>query len=472
MAGKNKNIEPVTPPTSVAPDSDALRASQGWWAEFKKTVEDPDASVYDFLKGDLRSKLDLEQDEGFVDVLSKAQRKAVKEALGLTQPKELRDALKNLEKNRLFFDARGRTVLKLFRLVMDSYIVALHGETTNTTMNQTEATAIHEQVEALIEEQLGNADVLEKVENLAGELTHIERAEIKETVEEAARQLKDKSTISRMADDALALGKTFMKPDTLTGFAIGSLPIITWKYRWALALGLGAFASRKAVYHTGHSLFSLVKGDVKNARAEGAKAMTALKAAGGNVLSVGLSPAFAKLPRGLTSLGPMVADYAYNKFLDVSHWVLQKKEGDKVSLPKAIVGGVKSFFTKNENSLIAVGAGALKVKLPHKLTMHFEHAVKRVNFPKVRYASKEAFYVGKLLLKRSFNAAVSYAHPKIEDAKSTLGKSFWRSAAPEQDNNKPADIDIDVGVIEAASTVSDPAALAEKPQEHAQKLER
>jgi hypothetical protein len=414
MTGKKDISGTVPPKPSVMLDDAATRASQGWWADFKATVEDPDASVYDFLKNNLREKLELEGEEGFVDVLSKAQRKAVREALELTQPKELRDALKNLEKNRLFFDYRGRVILKLFRVVMDTYIVALHGEAKHAPLGQDEAVALHGQVEALIEEQLGNADVLTKVENLAGELTHLEQEEIKKTVEEAAKQLKEKSTLSRIADDALALGKTFLKPDTLAGFAINSLPLITWQYRGALALGLGAFACRRAVYHAAIGAFSLVKGDVQGAKAEGGKALTAMKAAGGNVLTVGLSPAFAKLPRAIMSFGPFMADYVYNKALDIGHALLQKKENQPdIPLRTRLKNGVKSFFSDNQDTLANLSIKTLKVQVPHKLTQSFAKASKRVKLSTVRSVSKDVYHIGKILLKRNFNAAASYFHPQV-----------------------------------------------------------
>ena len=384
------------------------KQTPGWWQRFKAAVEDPHTSIYDFLKSDIRTRLELEDGEGASYVLQRAQKKAIKEALELTDPKELRDAIKRLEDNRLFFDYRSRVGIKLFRVLMDTYIVALHGEK-KLPPSKEEALAIHDQVEKIIEKELQDPAVLASVEKLAEELTHQEKDEIKETVEEAQKQLNQKGSISRMADDAVSLARTFLKPDTMANIAIHALPLITWNYRWALALGLGAFAARKSVYHAAMGSKEMLFGDKQVAREEGTKALKALRAAGGNVLAVGLTPVYAKLPKALMGFGVFFADKVFNTALDITHKIINRpsktaEEGaDKVPVKTRFKNGIKGFFNSNQDTLTTLTAKALKIEIPHSLTKSFEAVSKRVKLSTVRGVSKDIYSMSRIVLSRNFN---------------------------------------------------------------------
>ena len=435
------------------------KQTPSWWQRFKAAVEDPHTSIYDFLKSDIRTRLDLEDGEGVSYVLQRAQKKAIKEALELTEPKELRDAIKRLEDNRLFFDYRSRVGIKLFRVLMDTYIVALHGEA-KAPPSKEEALAIHDQVEKLIEQELQDPEVLHNVEKLAEELTHQEKDEIRETVEKAQKQLKEKSAIAEMADDAVSLARTFFKPDTMANIAIHALPLITWKYRWALALGLGAFAARKSVYHGAVGSKELLFGDKQVAREEGTKALKALRAAGGNVLAVGLTPVYAKLPKALMGFGVFFADKVFNTTLDITNKIINRPEktpeqlAEQLPIRTRFKNGIKGFFNSNQDTLTSLTAKALKIEVPHKLTKSFEAVSKRVKLSTVRGVSKDIYSMSRIVLARSFNRLANVCPA---DQVEQIDKNDAAAEDPAVNEPQDAAMDIQEALVASAPDDAPPA---------------
>ena len=371
----------------------------------------------------------------------------------------MRDAIKRLEDNRLFFDYRSRVGIKLFRVLMDTYIVALHGEA-KAPPSKEEALAIHDQVEKLIEQELQDPEVLHNVEKLAEELTHQEKDEIRETVEEAQKQLKEKSAIAEMADDAVSLARTFFKPDTMANIAIHALPLITWKYRWALALGLGAFAARKSVYHGAVGSKELLFGDKQVAREEGTKALKALRAAGGNVLAVGLTPVYAKLPKALMGFGVFFADKVFNTTLDITNKIINRPEKTPAQLAEQLPirarfkNGIKGFFNSNQDTLTSLTAKALKIEVPHKLTKSFEAVSKRVKLSTVRGVSKDIYSMSRIVLARSFNRLANVCPA---DQVEQIDKNDAAAEDPAVNEPQDAAMDIQEALVASAPDDAPPA---------------
>ena len=150
-------------------------------------------------------------------------------------------------------------------------------------------------------------------------------------------------------------------------------------------------------------------GDKQVAREEGTKALKALRAAGGNVLAVGLTPVYAKLPKALMGFGVFFADKVFNTTLDITNKIINRPEktpeqlAEQLPIRTRFKNGIKGFFNSNQDTLTSLTAKALKIEVPHKLTKSFEAVSKRVKLSTVRGVSKDIYSMSRIVLARSFN---------------------------------------------------------------------
>ena len=75
----------------------------------------------------------------------------------------------------------------------------------------------------------------------------VRKAVRRRRVRKAAVRMGEERSVMSMMRDAATFTRKYMKADNVVNIAIVALPLITWEYRWALAVGLGAFAARHSV---------------------------------------------------------------------------------------------------------------------------------------------------------------------------------------------------------------------------------
>ncbi|MCB9990539.1 MAG: hypothetical protein H6867_04045 [Rhodospirillales bacterium] len=406
-AGNGGGGSDTSAPGKAAPKPPTAAQVADWWDDFAKAVEDPTVSTYDYLKDSLLKNLELDGADGFGDFVGKAQQKALKELLSLTDLGELRNTVKKLERNRLFFDYRTRVGLQVTRVLLDTYLSAKEKYEQEVTEREAHGKPAHTErqkqaeIERIVKAELQDSDIAERVEELAQiSIPGKDKEQISETVTEARKQLQDKRNLKKISNDVMGVSKKYFTLDNTVNVAIHALPLITWQYRWALAAVFGAYVSRMSVYHGYRAIKARWQGDLDTAREEGRKTLKALKAAGGNALAIGVSPLIGRLPKAIAGFGTFFVTRAYNISLDVWHKMLQKKDELKARAAaqagkKGVWNKIKGFFTEHQDTLAVLTAKAVKGKMPHDLGDSFEKASSRLPLSRVRSLSGNLWNVSK-----------------------------------------------------------------------------
>ncbi len=459
------------------PPSDTEKAA-AWWDDFAKAVENPNISTYDFLKNSFLKKFELDGTDGLGEFVGKAHKKTIKEVIALTDPAELRDTIKKLQKNRLFFDYRTRVALQCAAVLLDTFISAkeeyekdLKKRMHRGQKKPSEAQQKRE-IQKIVDEKLAEPEVAESIEAAAAAMTGKDQAEVSKTVEEASKQLREKSSLKKISEDVVGVSKKYVTLDNMVNIGVHALPLITWQYRWAIAVVFGAYVSRMSAYH-GYKSFKArwIDGDRELAKEEGHKALTAMKAAGGNVLAIGISPLVGKLPARLAVWGGFVASTVYNKSIEIAQGFLKKKrevapEGVKAKAASSAKGAWKwtaAFFKDNLDTLVTLAAKAVKKEAPGKVTENIETAAKKVPFSKARRVLTGIWGVSAAAGRRTRGLLTSVftgaAAAKHVDAAEAAAEESLRAAEQEGGEAVPMtsiDNAPEGGEEESSSVVSEP----------------
>lgn len=385
---------PAEKTPETAPEKD-------WWDGFKSTLEDPDASVYLYMRGQVLKSLEMDGTEGIPEATVKARQKAFRELAALKDPREISKKLALMEGQAFLFGDAARAGIKLLRVTIDNYVAAQDGEAAKS----------------------GKEAAL--LENRSPE-------EIETAVRKAAQRMQGDPDASRLAADAVAFSRKYLKPEYMVTALLCLLPLVTWQYRWTLALGLGAFAARKAFWHGGKAAASLLRGDGTGARASGHMVFESLKEAGATILVVGVSPAVAGLPVAVQTFASVGIEAGYKSTVALFASMLAEEEKKPGSTPvsKGIRAGAKKFFGDYQDALATGTARFLKETTALPAAAAAEQAVARARFSRIRHAADEARQVCGLLARR-FNAKAGNA-PKIADlqnASAAFAESARRAAA-------------------------------------------
>lgn len=431
-AGTRGNAE--RPAADGPPPSQQAAA---WWDGFAQAVEDPKISTYDYLKNSILRTFELDGANGLGDFLNKAQKKAIKELLELTDPRELRKTIKSLEKNKLFFDARARTGLQCAGMLLETYITAreqYEAEVAKRVAQGQQAPTEAErkqEIERIVGEKLAEPEVAESIGEMAQVLTGKDRQEIRETVEEASRRLRQDSSLSKITDDVIGISKKYFTLDNIVNVGVIALPLVTWQYRWALAAVMGAYVSRMAVYHGYKAVEARYQGDKDMAREESVQMLAALKAAGGNALAIGISPLVGKLPAAVAGIAGFGVTYVYNTSIEVWQKLLRKEEEKADEKPKGFFHRIKSFFKDNQDTLASLAVGAVKDEMPGEAAKTVEGASKRVRLSKITAIGTGLWMVGGALTRRfNYEASKMLGLRQMEINVSPVQQVFIKAAAP------------------------------------------
>jgi hypothetical protein len=371
-------------------NSTAPHSEKDWWDSFKRAVENPKVNIYDFLKDSLRTSLEIHDDNAgdFSVYVRKARSKALREVIGLKSPAEIKKKLESLEKNTLLFNYQARVGLKVFRVLIDTYLATRQEIEClkQQKLSKDEVKVKTKQaIESLIENNPDISQLIREIQPAQSVLEKKDPGEVIKTLEEATRQIVEDKSISKMARDALIFTKKYMKPDNIVNIMIHGLPLITWQYRWALALGLGVYATRKSAVFGLKGIAQYMNGYKVKAKENGIKSLEALKAASGNVLIIGLSPAVARLPKFIIGFANWGIGVTYKSVVE-SFQEMMKEESDKpgsTPLSKSMKKGVKKFYKSHGDSLANNTVKALKSKVPNLITQSAAKIFKRLPLSKL-----------------------------------------------------------------------------------------
>jgi hypothetical protein len=386
---------------STEASKEAAPAPKDWWEEFRHAVEDPKVNTYEYLRDNLLKSLELDGAGGFSGILGRARRKALKELAGLTDPKELSQKLQSLEGKAFLFNDSARAGIKVFRVILDSYATA------DEASVRTPAAAEAEK------------RVAEGIENLSRTFEGKDEEQIRRTIKEAARQMQEESTLAKISADIVHFAHKYLKPDTLVTIMVAALPLITWQYYWALALGLGVFAARRAVRHGGQSLWSLARGRWAEARESGRRTFESLKEAGATILVIGVAPLVGWMPKAVAGFAGMAIEAAYKNLVKLCGDMLsqEKEKPGSTPLGRRLRTGVKGFFAEYQDALASNAVRFFKETSPNDAAAMADKASKAVKFSQVRKTVGEIGLLG-VALARRFNLVAQEKHepaPKLAE---------------------------------------------------------
>jgi hypothetical protein len=410
-AGEGRPPAPPPAPVPAAQEDD-------WWEGFRKAVEDPATSTYGYLRDRLVRSLELGGAHGLAETVVAARRKAVKELAGLTDPHELSEKLKGLEGNQLVFSYETRSIMKVSRVLIDTYIGA-HEECEHEARHAHEggcaADAHRRAAEKIVARELA-ADVQAQsaFDSIAAALRHKDPAEIQATLREAARQMAGES--ARITQDVLHLGRAYLKPDNIANILIHTLPLISWEYRWAMALALGTWSARKAGAHAWRGARHLARGRVGEARKAGAESMRALRRAGADMLLAGLSPALGHLPALIVPAATFVLNKTYGAVTQTLGDMLAQEEEKPGTTPlsRGLRQRIGGFLHENQDSLASMGVKVLTSLVPSTVTAVLAETTARLPLTRIRILGGRLRGLGGSLARR-FNLHAADARPPAFD---------------------------------------------------------
>lgn len=405
----------VTPDPVPDPDDD-------WWNNFAQAVEDPNVSIYEYLRNHAMSAMDLDNKEGAPSAIVQAREAALKELFALKNPEELSKKLASMENNLLLFNANARAVMKVSRAVLDTYI-----RTRSEVKDGQNPDDMGAAIGANLKQELTAAqdDINPALASVAGSLKNRDEQEIASTIRKAAAQMGEERNVTAMMRDTATFVRKYMSPDNVVNIAILALPLVTWQYRWALAAGLGVYAGRHSLRHGYKALAALYHGDRVEARAQGRDMLSNLKSAGGSVLLIALSPVLAKYPLVAAGFLGFAIEAMYHKTIDTFNKMLAEEESAPGSTPigRRIKKGLTSFFGTYQDKLGALAARTLKILAPHTATDAVEALSKRLPLSKMRKVASRTWMVTGALSRRFNRMARAKAHALREDVVD-LGRDF------------------------------------------------
>lgn len=412
-------LAPGEAPKPTSADANQPPEKEDWWDDFRRAVEDPDVNIYEYLRDHVMGTMDMDNKAGLSENIVRARKAALRELLSLTKPEEISKKLKSLEGNGLLFPPKARAILRVTRAVVDTYV-----KTDEQLKEKSKTTAVTQQdigatLAKTLKGELDEAGANPALESIAETFKDKSEEEVAATIREAARQLGEKRSVQLMVRDAARFARAYLTAENIVNIAIIALPLITWQYRWALAIGLGAYSGRKAVYHGYKGARAHLGGDKAKAREHGRDALTALKAAGGNVLIIGLSPVLAKYPVMIAGLIGLGVDALYNSTIDFFKKMLKEEENAPGSTPlgKRAMAGLRYFFTNYKDKIASVGAKVLKTMAPHTVTAMVEEVVQRLPFSKMQKIAKRSWMLGGALATRFNKIARATARQYAENVK-------------------------------------------------------
>lgn len=404
-----------------------------WWEGFAHAVEDPHISIYDYLKTSLLQHLELEGANSAGEFFTKAQQKTLKELMALTDLREVGKTLKSIENNKIIFNPKARALLQCVRALIDAYITArdeYEKSLIKTGAPPPSAMEQRDDIKRIVRQKLADGELAEKIQNAAEAVTGRHRDHIVPTVQAAVEQLQEPRSLTRIARDVFGISRKYFTLDNAVTTAIYALPLITWNYRWALAIAFGAYVSRMAVVHGYRAGAALIGGDKEIARAQGVLALSALKHAGGNVLAIAITPLAARLPARFAVWSAFVANFVYKKSLEIGQrWIWfygrpavpDPEDAQRGWLSRAW-RGVKGFFFENSESLVALSAKTAVHGRNDKISQNVIQAAECVDSREVRSLAQNLFLVGAAagrrtgrwygrLLEETFNTTVADGDP-------------------------------------------------------------
>ncbi len=365
--------------------------TMNWWDRFIEALENPDIQTYDFISSSINGYLDENNIDSADDVLRAFYHKGYQEIRELRDLKELQKTIQGLENKKFFFpDPRVRTTMKLVRIALETYVDAQEQYAKQLDRGPVipiPAADVKKEIddlaEKILQEDFEEGTLRKNIEEIHAVHVTEDSAKVKETIDSAITELKKQSKLASLADNTVGVSKHLLKPDNLAAIAIHALPIITWKYRWGLALGLGVYSSRLCVYHGAKALKKAVYDkDMPQARIEAGEAVSALKAAGGNVIAIGLSPLFGKLPKAIAGYASFMVPKIYDKTVGAVVRKLKTPDIDETKPDlsiESVFNRVRSFYENNEGPLVRNTIKATKGMIPESITKVFDRVTKHVD---------------------------------------------------------------------------------------------
>jgi hypothetical protein len=426
------------------PEKKTPAPEDDWWEDFRRAVEDPNVNIYEYLRDHALGAMDMDNKAGLSENMVRARKVALRELLTLTKPEEISKKLKALEGNALLFNPQARAIMRVTRAVVDTYVKtdaelkerekarAAGGVTTGTDAapDGKPHADIGATLAKTLKSELDEAGANPALESLAETFKDKNEEDVAATIREAARQLGEDRSLKLMMRDAARFARAYLTAENLVNIAIIALPLVTWQYRWALALGLGAYAGRKSVYYGYKAGVAHYRGRKDEARKHGQDALAALKAAGGNVLLIGLSPVLARYPAMIAGLIGFAVDATYNSTIDFFKKMLKEEEEAPGSTPvgKRLIAGARYFFTNYKDAMARLGAKALKTLAPHTVTATVEQVVQRLPFSKMQKIARRGWMLGGALTTRFNKIARLTARRYIQDVRA-LGAEVAEAAS-------------------------------------------
>ena len=354
----------------ISPKKSNCQEQNDWWDSFKIAVENPDVSIYEYIRDNIVESLEIEsKNPQLKDYISGARQRTIKEILSLKNPKDLKNKLKAIEGNKLLFPYNVRSGIKLSRVIIETYFL------TKDEKDPKKANEIAEQA-------IRSNDIDKTVSEISKSLDCHDEKEIKETIDNAVGQLMEDNNLNKMARDSMRLIKKYLNPDNAAAVIITALPLITWKYRWALAISLGAYSARMSVVHTGKSIYHRIKGDKDLAKQESQKIFKSLKTAGGNILLMALSPKLIKVPKIMLTAVNFIIRKSYDSVLDTVHDMLEQetKDPNSTAISKKIKKKIRGFFGKNKDPLANITISIAKEMARKDVADKMVKVSSRINF--------------------------------------------------------------------------------------------
>jgi hypothetical protein len=414
--GKAYNTYAKAPPGEIPSkhpyinDNSLQNTQNDWWDEFEKAVEDPETDIYEFIKNSLKKELEIssENESHFSGYIKAARQKAARELLKLKTPDELRKKVKALEKNTLLFPYNVRVGIKTVRVLIDTYI------STQTDLykveNRHNSTYLHEntkqdQLDKGLERTLSSQSSALQIKDIAHAMDNKKSTiQIKETIKDAAKQIAEDENQRLIAFDTLKFTKKYFKLDNVLNIAAHILPLVTWKYRWAVAACVGVLTARMSLYYGAKSVVNILGKNHDLAKENTSRALDALKKAGGNILIVGFSPLVGKAPKLLIGFTNIGIDYVYNNFIKTLKSKIRSASSENSNQKGNILAKtsrwLKNIYHDCGDGLIQNLSKVLKEKIPHIITQTAPAVLKKVPFSRLIMHAGKVFSLGKAALIR------------------------------------------------------------------------
>ena len=291
------------------------------WDKFRAAVEDPNVDVYDYIIDRASDALGMKSVTDVKGAFDRSGELLTEGFEDLKDPDKLRARLRSIESNTMLFDPGTRNVVKVARVLLDTYVAVHEDQEKNNGDSKPED---------IVRAKLAEEQMEEGFEELSKTFRGKSEQEIADTMHKAVAQMSEEHSVAKFARRSLKFTLELLKPTNVAQIGAIGLAFVSAPYAPIVAGVLMGYCAQAIFFHLGKSLFIR---DKQLRKEERAKAASAFKSWCGTFLLMAAAPFVGRMPALMQGFVNLAINAFGNSFAATLENMLKREEKKPGSTP-------------------------------------------------------------------------------------------------------------------------------------------